>query len=451
MRSLRFGAGEGPCTPQIGEERALLDAAVSAWTFVLSRTGEAPCPPAGRVIYVGRMGDGAPSTSGGRGRMPRLLVITPDFPPAPGGIQRLVHRVASGLEGFETRVVALGGAGAEGFDATSGVWTRRVSGARRPGGARNVSLNAVSLREALRFRPQLTLSAHIVASPAAAAIASALGARTVQYFYAKEIGHKPRLAAFAARRAHASISISSYTSGLLAALGVAAEDLTLIPPGVDLPADRRPEPSGRPTLLTIARLQDRYKGHDVLMRSLGRIRERVPDVEWVVIGDGPLRAELEALAASLGLGGCVRFLGSVSDEQRNSWLRRADVLAMPSRLPEQGLAGEGFGIVYLEAGAYGKPVVAGNVGGALDAVGDGESGLLVDPTDERAVAEAVTTLLLDKALAQRMGAAGAERARRLAWPVIARRVQAVLLQALGGPVQDAHSRREPEGSTRTVA
>ena len=64
----------------------------------------------------------------------------------------------------------------------------------------------------------------------------------------------------------------------------------------------------------------------------------------------------------------VRFLGAVPDEQRDMWLRRADLLAMPSRLPGGGLAGEGFGIVYLEAAAYGKPVVAGNVAGALDAV-----------------------------------------------------------------------------------
>ncbi len=77
----------------------------------------------------------------------------------------------------------------------------------------------------------------------------------------------------------------------------------------------------------------------------------------------------------------IRFLGSVSDEERNLWLRRAHLLAMPSRLPAGGFAGEGFGIAYLEAGAYGKPVVAGNVGGALDSVSDGESGLLVDPTD----------------------------------------------------------------------
>ena len=84
---------------------------------------------------------------------------------------------------------------------------------------------------------------------------------------------------------------------------------------------------------------------------------------------------------------------------------------MPSRLPAGGFAGEGFGIVYLEAGAYGKPVVAGNVGGAVDAVLDGETGLLVDPTDALEVADAITRLLLDEQLATRLGGAGADRAR----------------------------------------
>jgi phosphatidylinositol alpha-1,6-mannosyltransferase len=383
------------------------------------------------------------------GRAPRLLVITPDYPPRRGGIQLVVHRLVTGLEGFDIRVVALACPGAEEFDATGAVSMRRVWSEPRLRGARNIPLNALALREAARFRPELTLSAHIVSSPAAAAVRAALGARTVQYFYAKEVGDKPRLAAFAARRADAAISISTYTSGLLEALGVPVGALTQIPPGVDLPADPRPQAAERPTVLTIARLEDRYKGHDVLLGALGSIREQVPDVQWVVIGDGPLRPELEALAGARGVADCVRFLGSVSDEERNSWLQRADVLAMPSRLPQGAGAGEGFGIVYLEAGAYGKPVVAGNVGGALDAVIDGETGLLVDPTDTHAVGAALTRLLLEKDLAARLGAAGAEHARRFAWPRIVERVRAVLLRALDGRGTETRGQPADERSTPT--
>jgi phosphatidyl-myo-inositol dimannoside synthase len=361
---------------------------------------------------------------------PRLLLITPDFPPAQGGIQVLVHRLAVGLRGFETRVIALDSPGARGYDATSGVATRRAMVGGRLGAARNVALNACALLEARSFRPEVTLSAHIVASPAAAVVRRLLGAPTVQYFYANEIPNKPRLAAFAARHANRTIAISSYTASLMAARGAPSAGVSLIAPGVDLPAESRPESAGRPTVLTIARLQDRYKGHDVLIEALAKVRAGVPDVEWVVIGEGPLRGELEQLARSRGVADVVRFLGALSDAQRDDWLRRADLLAMPSRLPGGGLAGEGFGIVYLEAAAYGKPVLAGNVGGAVDAVADGESGLLVDPTDPGAVASAITRLLLDRDLARRLGAAGAERARGFAWPVICERVEAVLFEVL---------------------
>ena len=367
-------------------------------------------------------------------RRPRLLLITPDFPPARGGIQMLTHRLASDLNGFEPKVVALSSSGASRFDRTSGLATRRVSANVPPGAAgRQIPLNAIALLEGLRFRPDVTLSAHIVTSPAAAAVRRALGARTVQYFYAKEIPGKPKLAAFAARRADRTITISSYTSAVMATLGILPTGMRRIPPGVDLPADPRSERAERPTFVTVARLEDRYKGHDVLIRALASVRAKVPNVEWVVIGDGPLRASLELLARTAGVADAIRFLGAVSDEQRDHWLRRADLLAMPSRLPGAGLAGEGFGIVYLEAGAYGKPVVAGNVAGAVDAVTDGENGLLADPTDPLAVADAISRLLLDPELARRLGRAGARRAQGLAWPLVAERVEAVLLEALRAP------------------
>jgi phosphatidylinositol alpha-1,6-mannosyltransferase len=371
-------------------------------------------------------------------------VLTPDFPPSRGGIQVLAHRLVAGMSAFETRVVTLDSDGARQFDATSGLCVRRVPAYARLGAARNLPLNATALLEAISFRPELTLSAHIVTSPAAAVVRRAVGAQTVQYFHAKEIADKPRIAAFAARQANAAISVSTYTTELLMAAGAPTGHLHLIPPGVDLPSDPRPQPAARPTILTIARLADRYKGHDVLVRALELVRDRVPGVEWVVIGDGPLRAELEALADSHGVAASVRFLGAVSDEERNLWLRRAHLLAMPSRLPGAGRAGEGFGIVYLEAGAYGKPVVAGNVAGALDAVVDGENGLLVDPTDPAAVARAITRLLVDEELAGRLGAGGASRARSLAWPAIAERVQALLLEQHRSRME-AGAQREAEG------
>lgn len=363
---------------------------------------------------------------------PRLLIITPDFPPAHGGIQVMAHRLAQGMGGFDTSTVTLSSPDAARFDARAQLAVRRVGAHGAPHAARVALLNLAALAEAASFRPEATLSLHIVGSPAAVAIRAALGAPFVQYYHAKEIPARRRLAAFAADRADAVITVSGYCEQLIADTGAHPRQVRQIPGGVDLPTEAAPVQSERPTVVTVARLEDRYKGHDVMLEALARVRERVVDVQWVVVGDGPLRGELEARAGRLGLDGAVRFLGAVPDAERDLWLRRAALLAMPSRLPDDGRAGEGFGIVFMEAAVHGKPVVAGNVGGALSSVKDGETGLLVDPRDPAAVAEAIVRLLLDRELAGRLGAAGAARARELSWPAQAARVERVLLEQLHG-------------------
>ncbi len=371
---------------------------------------------------------------------PRLLILTPDFPPSPGGIQVVAQRLAGGLERFATEVVAPHSPGAARFDATSGLSVHRVRGGERVRGGANALLNASALAHALRMRPDLTLSMHIVASPAAAAIRRTLGARTVQYFHAEEIGAKPRLAAFAARHADASIAVSDYTAGLVAATGAPTQRLSVVANGTDIPADVAPPQAERPTIVTIARVEERYKGHDVMVRALALVLAGVPDAQWVVIGDGSLRPGLQELARSYGVADSIRFLGAVSDEQRDRWLERAHVLAMPSRLPAGDFAGEGFGIVYMEAAAHGRPVVAGDVGGAVDAVIDGETGLLVDPSDPLAVAGAISRLLRDEQLARRLGEAGRARAQRFAWPRVVERVQTLLLAQIEDAGGAGHAR-----------
>jgi phosphatidyl-myo-inositol dimannoside synthase len=385
---------------------------------------------------------------------PRLLVLTPDYPPAPGGIQLVAERLVAGLERFDTRTVALGAPGAAEYDREHLAAVRRVDAGALPHSGRIALLNAIAVEEALRFKPDLTLSMHLVASPAAAAVRRALGAPVVQYFHAEEIGARPRLAAFAAEHADEAIAVSSYTAELVRGTGAVPARMSVVPNGVDLPEgdgaergsghgaephtgdDVEPPPGdgagrcGRPTFLTVSRIQERYKGHDVLVRALALVRAKVERVQWVVIGDGSLRPGVEALARSYGVADAARFLGAVSDERRDRWLAASQLLAMPSRLPAGGFAGEGFGIAFMEAAAHGRPVVAGNVGGAMESVLDGVTGLLVDPCDPLAVAGAITQLLLDHELAERLGRAGRRRAQDFAWPLIAARVQALMLDLL---------------------
>jgi phosphatidylinositol alpha-1,6-mannosyltransferase len=224
------------------------------------------------------------------------------------------------------------------------------------------------------------------------------------------------------------VAVSAHTEKLAIRAGANPGRVYRILNGVDVQASAEVARASRPTVLTVARLRERYKGHDVLLRAMPLILGRVPDARWVVVGDGPLREELEGGAAAQDLDGHVSFVGEVSDDRRDAWLDRAHVFAMPSRLPHGGIGGEGFGIVYLEANAHGLPVVAGNVGGAVDAVVHGETGLLVDPTDRSAVADAVSELLLDPERAAALGRAGAARARGFAWDRVAGRVEELLLR-----------------------
>jgi phosphatidyl-myo-inositol dimannoside synthase len=174
-------------------------------------------------------------------------------------------------------------------------------------------------------------------------------------------------------------------------------------------------------------MRDAHKGHDVMLQAMTLVRRRVPEARWVVVGDGPLRPRYEQLARQLGIGGAVDFVGPAADAERDAWLRRADVFAMPTRLPDGARGGEGFGIAYLEAAAHGLPVVAANAGGARDAVAPGATGLLVDPTDHREVADALVSLLAEPARARAMGERAIAWAAGFAWQRTADQVADVLL------------------------
>jgi phosphatidylinositol alpha-1,6-mannosyltransferase len=267
----------------------------------------------------------------------------------------------------------------------------------------------------------------VVTAPAAATLRRILKTPVALYLYADELAAHRWLTRFALRQSDVAIAISRYTAQLALGLGARPDRLELVPPGVDLPPARQAERASVPTLVTVARLEDRYKGHDIVLRALPRIRREVPAARWIVIGEGSLRPELERRARELGVDDAVEFAGAVDDAERDRRLDAAHVFVMPSRMPSSGGGGEGFGIVYLEAALHELPVVAGRAGGAVDAVIDGETGLLVaDPGDPDQVADAVLALLKDPGRARRLGQAGAERAREYAWPNVAQRVDAAL-------------------------
>ncbi|HVX33029.1 MAG TPA: glycosyltransferase family 4 protein [Solirubrobacterales bacterium] len=363
---------------------------------------------------------------------PRVLLITPDFPPSTGGIAVLMESLVAHATGWETRILTFGQPGDAAWDAAASVAVRRVSSTEIDRRLAVALLNAAALREIAAFRPDVLLVGHVVAGIAAAPVARLLRKPLVLYVHADEFRTRAKLTARATRRADATIAVSSYTREMALGVGAAPLRVHLIPPGVVVPPPPAGQRDPRPTILTVASLLSERKGHDVIASALPLVRERIPDARWVVIGDGPLRPRVEAAVADAGVGDAVSLLGRVDDATRDGWLDRARVFCMPSRVPPGGLGGEGFGIVYLEAGAHELPVVAGNVAGALDAVVDDETGILVDPTDHRAVATALIRVLTDPELASRMGEAGRRHAEEHAWPRIAARVEALVEEVRAG-------------------
>nr|WP_240897773.1 glycosyltransferase family 4 protein [Kineococcus vitellinus] len=182
----------------------------------------------------------------------------------------------------------------------------------------------------------------------------------------------------------------------------------------------------RPVVVCVSRIVAR-KGQDVLVRALPAIRRAVPGAALLLVGDGPHRRAVERAAADAGVREHVVLTGAVPWERTPDLYAAGDVFCMPTRTRLGGLEPEALGICYLEAAACGLPVVAGDSGGAPDAVLDGVNGHVVDGRSTAAVAARVSELLLDRERARRFGAAGREWvSRRWGWAEQTRRLASLL-------------------------
>ncbi|MHA1568809.1 MAG: glycosyltransferase family 4 protein [Alphaproteobacteria bacterium] len=187
------------------------------------------------------------------------------------------------------------------------------------------------------------------------------------------------------------------------ALNPQAEPATEVA-GVSM-ADRR-------IIVTVGRIEKR-KGHDMVIRALPAIIDQVPDLLWVVVGDGPEKTRLEEQILAQKLADFVAFTGKIPHEKLSALLARADLFLLPSR--RIGPDVEGFGIVFLEAALFGTPAVGGNSGGIPDAIVDGETGLLCDGEDPADIAEKVVKIMTSPDLARRLGEHAKARAAGRTW------------------------------------
>ncbi len=232
------------------------------------------------------------------------------------------------------------------------------------------------------------------------------------------------------------VAISNFTKRELVRLGLPADKVTTIYPGLDTQRFR-PDPEagaalrkrlgleGKKVILTLGRLVPR-KGQDRVIEALPQVLRQVPDVVYLIAGDGPDRERLERLAWDQGVADHVRFVGRVAHGEGRAYYNAADLFVMASRRIEGEGDVEGFGIVFLEANACGLPVLGGRSGGVVEAVADGESGFLVDPNDPADIARHIVALLRYDELARRLGQQGLRRVRtQFSWRRAAAQVQAM--------------------------
>lgn len=214
----------------------------------------------------------------------------------------------------------------------------------------------------------------------------------------------------ALRKAKGIFPVSNYSAHLVMSKGVERERIEVISNGVDTqrfrPTTNCRSGDKQKKLITVARL-DLHKGHDRVLEALAILKTQGMTPRYIIVGQGDEEIRLSRMVRDLGLEKQVVFTGFIPENQLPAMYTSCDIYVMASReIPGRLDLIEGFGISFLEAGASGLPVVAGNSGGVSDAVQNGKTGLLVNPDDPEDIASAIKLLLIDDNLAKRLGDEG---------------------------------------------
>jgi phosphatidylinositol alpha-1,6-mannosyltransferase len=374
--------------------------------------------------------------------VPTTLLVTNDFPPRVGGIQRTLEALWRELPPDRAAVFCPSWDGGNEYDAAAPfrvlrqperfLWPTpdvagRIEGAIRETGAEVVLFGATV---------PLALAGPSLARKGIPYLAAAHG---FEYWTSIAPGTHALMRRATSKAALVPVMCSEYIARRVRTAVPKDVPVSVLYPGADVErfrpdlktADIRDsfEVEDRPLIVCVSRLVPR-KGQDVLIRAMPRIQQRVPDAALLIVGGGPYEDRLRRMADEAPAG-AVRFSGQVAEEDLPRYYAVGDVFAMPCRSRWGGLELEGWGNVFIEAAACGKPVVVGDSGGARESLVDGETGLLVDGADVEEVADAVAGLLADPATAHAMGAAGRALVERAhTWPSIAERLAGWLRRAV---------------------
>lgn len=375
------------------------------------------------------------------------ILFANDFPPVTSGIATFFSQIWRHLPPDRTEICAPRLPGAVEIDADYPIAVHRLpvplGESRLAKAAKSAIPAAWALQRVLDRTPSRLHCGQVFSSGLLGyACKKWFGLPFVVYVYGSEtvrLGSSPRsrdLMLAILNESDRVITNSDSTTKEFEHFGVPVQKLLRVYPGVD-PRTFTPSPpnpewvnrlalKGKRVLLTVARL-DQRKGHDIVIRTLLRLPD---DVVYLIPSRGREEGRLRSLVTELGLESRVRFLGYIPDKDLPTLYNLCDIHIMPNRITEgTQLAGdiEGFGISFVEAGACEKPVIGGRSGGAIEAVVDGHTGLLVDPTSESEVAEAISSILDDSDRAKTMGKRARRRIEReFDWRILAQDVLEIL-------------------------
>ena len=232
---------------------------------------------------------------------------------------------------------------------------------------------------------------------------------------------------------------SQFTMEEFMALDIPEEKFQIITPGVDTERFQPSTPNfdlvnkyqlqKKKVLLTVARLDER-KGHDKVIEAIARLKKEIPNIVYLIVGKGRELKRLKALVRKYKIKENIRFCGYVPDEDLSKYYNCCDLFILLNRQTsdDEQLAGdyEGFGIVFLEASACGKPVIAGNFGGIRDAVEDDKSGYIIDGNDMTIITTTIKKLLLNDFNKIQLGKYGRERVVEFfAWKKISKELNTI--------------------------
>jgi len=384
----------------------------------------------------------------------KVILLTHGFPPSVGGVQNLLYNFCIRLRQFNVVVFAQWCPGCKKFDCRNNLKISRYHNlfSFLPYRIRvllfTFHLSFLFIPLAVLESPDLvwigleSLSLQIPGK----LISLLLGIPMVTYVHGdflpqemKKTNWSTRLTLFLLRQNTHLLTNSFYTKSRLEKVGVPSEMITVVSPGVDVdsfvPGDKsraRQEiglPSDGYLLLTVGRLDSR-KNHAGVIRALAKLREDFPNLHYLICGDGDNLWKIKSLVKEYGVEDRVIFLGSVTDSQLVKYYQACDLFVMPNVSLAEGDT-EGLGMVFLEAAASEKPVIAGKAGGAPETLINGKTGFVVNGQNCSEIAEKVASLLRNPQSAIEMGRQGRKMvAERFNWKRQASLMESVFMKEM---------------------